>query len=354
MIKKICVIFGTRPEIIKVAPIIKILSKKKMPFFTIHSGQHYDPKMSEIFFKELKLKKPDYDLGLGKKKRNDDFIILFAKKTEKILMLEQPEIVVVQGDTNTSLGGAIAVKKFNKKFKKEIKLAHVESGLRSYDYRMPEELNRTLIDHMSDFLFPPTILQEKILESEGISKKKIFTVGNTISDSLKAMNLKKTKISNRILLTIHRHENTNNKKIILSIINNINKIILKNRFYVNFFCHPKTLKIIEKYKIKLHSKIKIKNPTNYKSFLNEIMKSKIIISDSGGIQEEACILKKNLITIRKTTERPETEILNCNFVSLNFSKIQKRISYLKKNTIIWKSPYGKNVAGKIVKILIKN
>lgn len=309
--------------------------------------------MSEFFFKDLKLQKPDYNLNLGKKKKNDDFIFSLIEKIEKILIEIKPEIVVVQGDTNTSLGAAIAVNKANKYLDQKIKLAHVEAGLRSYDYRMPEEFNRFLIDHMSDILFPPTVIQSKILINEGISPKKIFTVGSTIANSLKMMRLKKTKETNVILLTIHRHENTNSKKVIQLIVNNLNKIVSKNNFKINFFCHPKTLEILNKYKIKLSNRIVVKKPTTYKLFLKEIIKSKIIISDSGGIQEEACILQKNLITIRKSTERPETELIGSNFVSLNFSKIQNRIDYLKKNKPKWVSPYGKDVSKKIINILIK-
>ncbi|MDA8837390.1 UDP-N-acetylglucosamine 2-epimerase (non-hydrolyzing) [Candidatus Pelagibacter bacterium] len=353
MNREICLIFGTRPEIIKVAPIIDHLSKKKIPFTTIHSGQHYDKSMSDIFFEELKLSKPNYNLNLGKKKKNDNFIFSLVNKVEKILIKIRPKIVIVQGDTNTSLGGAIAVKRANNFLINKIKLAHVESGLRSYDYRMPEELNRLLIDHMSDILFPPTIIQSKILIDEGIPNKKIFIVGSTIADSLKMMKLKKSKDTNTILLTIHRHENTQNKKMVISIIENINKIALKNNYKIIFFCHPKTLKVLNRYKIMLNNKIILKKPTSYKLFLEEIIKSKIIISDSGGIQEEACILKKNLITIRKSTERPETELIGSNFVSLDFSKIQRRIDYLKKQKPKWKSPYGKNVTKKILSILIK-
>ena len=188
--KKICIIFGTRPEIIKLAPLIKILQKKNKKFFLIFSNQHYDKNMSKIFLNEFKIKKPKYILK-NEKKKNIDFIGSTTKKIINILNIEKPNIVVVQGDTNTSLCGALAVKRIESKIEKKICLAHIEAGLRSNDYRMPEEFNRKVIDHFSDILFPPTNIQKKILISEGINSKKIFVVGSTIVDALKAIDFKK-------------------------------------------------------------------------------------------------------------------------------------------------------------------
>ena len=158
--KKICIIFGTRPEIIKLAPLIKILEKKKRKFFLIFSNQHYDKNMSKIFLNEFKIKRPKYILK-AEKRKNFDFINSTTKKIVKILNIEKPNVVIVQGDTNTSLSGALAVKGNQSKKGKRIFLAHIEAGLRSYDFRMPEEFNRQVIDHFSDILFPPTEIQKK-------------------------------------------------------------------------------------------------------------------------------------------------------------------------------------------------
>ena len=349
--KKICIIFGTRPEIIKLAPLIKILEKKKRKFFLIFSNQHYDKNMSKIFLNEFKIKKPKYILK-AEKRRNFDFINSTTKKIISIFNIEKPNVVIVQGDTNTSLSGALAVKGVQGKNKKRMYLAHIEAGLRSYDFRMPEEFNRQVIDHFSDILFPPTNIQKKILISEGINSKKIFVVGSTIVDALKAIDFKKKTFKKKtVVLTLHRSELLTERSSMQNIFKMLNSISIINKLNIEFFCHPGTKKKIKDYKIKLNKNFKLKNPVSYKVFLKYINGADIILSDSGGIQEEACILKKNLITLRLNTERPETTKIGANFFSMKEKEISNRINFILKSKNKWKSPYGNNVSNKIYNLI---
>ena len=347
--KKIIVSFGTRPEIIKLAPLINILKRKNYNFKIVNSGQHYSKNMSEVFLKKFKIGKISYDLKLGKKNSSIKFMNNFFLKFQKILIKEKSDILIVQGDTNTCVTSALAAKNLNDKNGYNIKIAHVEAGLRSYDSSMPEEINRIAVDHISDFLFTPTLIQKKILLNEGIQKK-IVIVGNTISDSLKKIKFKNFKNKDFFLLTIHRFENVNNKKRLIKILNIIDKVANIYKFDVIFPCHPNTQIKIKKYKIVLSKKIKLISPINYDKFLILLKNSKIAFSDSGGLQEEACILKKHLITLRNNTERPETIIINSNFLSmLNEEKVIKRIKEILNGEVHWtKNPYGKNVSNKII------
>ena len=170
------IIVGTRPEIIKLAPVIKLCQKRNLPFKLVHSNQHYSYKLDKIFFQQLELPEPDFNLNIGSCSQVEQ-ISKIMQSLEKIFNVETPRATIVQGDTNTVLGAALTSCKMG------IKIAHVEAGLRSYDRTMPEESNRVLTDHISDYLFPVTEVQSTILKNEGISNDKIFCVGNTIVDS---------------------------------------------------------------------------------------------------------------------------------------------------------------------------
>jgi UDP-N-acetylglucosamine 2-epimerase (non-hydrolysing) len=192
---KIGIIVGTRPEIIKMAPVIRECEKRNIPFFIIHSNQHYSKEMDSIFFEELHLPAPHYNLGVGSGLHSNQTGNILIKM-EPILLDEKPDVVLVQGDTNTVLAGALAASKLN------IKVGHIEAGLRSYDRSMPEETNRIMTDHISEYLFAVGPNQEKILKAEGIANNKIHTVGNTVSDSL-FQHLEISAQKSKILSTLH-------------------------------------------------------------------------------------------------------------------------------------------------------
>lgn len=347
--KKICVIFGTRPDIIKLSPIIHELKKRKSNFFLINSGQHFSNNMSSVFLKNFRIDKIKYNLKIKKNINSLQFMKGFYSECVSILIKEKPKIVIVQGDTNTCVIGALAAANTRKIYNTNIKIAHIEAGLRSGDFQMPEESNRIITDHISDILFPPTKIQKKNLFQENI-KKNIFIYGSTIVDSLKKCRLIRNKISKKyFILTVHRYENINTKLKLKNIFNIINKIAIFFKVDILFFCHPNTLKKMKEFKIKTNSSIKFKKPVSYKVFLNYLYNSNLVLSDSGGLQEEACILNKNLITLRNNTERPETLLINSNYLSgNNFENIVSRIKFLKKNSVKWNNPYGNNVSKKIV------
>ena len=208
---KVSVILGTRPEIIKMSPIVRILEREAYEYFIVHSGQHYSYNMDKIFFEQLKLPEAKYNLEVGSGSHAEQTGKMLIS-IELVLKKEKPKVVLVQGDTNTTLAGALAAVKLG------IKVGHVEAGLRSYDRRMPEEINRTLVDHCSDLLFAPTQKSKTILLSEGIPENKIFVTGNTIVDAVTQnleLSREKEQIFNELgiekgkyfLVTVHRQEN---------------------------------------------------------------------------------------------------------------------------------------------------
>lgn len=300
---KALVVASTRPEVIKLAPVLRELEKKKIGYRFITTGQHYDRMLFDKFIEELELRKPDYNIevGSGTQAYQTSQALL---ELERIFLRENPNVVIVQGDTNSTLSSALAAIKLH------IPVAHVEAGLRSFDKRMPEEINRIIADHCSMLLFAPTEKAALNLITEGIFPEKVFIVGNTIVDAvLQNIEIAKRKSSIKekdyILLTLHRAENVDNKKILENIVDaliSINKKII-------FPVHPRTKKRLEEFKLleKLkNSNIKIIEPLGYLDFLLLLSNAKLVLTDSGGVQEEAIILHVPCVTLRTTTERPET------------------------------------------------
>ena len=297
---KIATVLGTRPEIIKLSPLIPLLDKE-FDHILIHTGQHYSYSMDKIFFEDLNLRDCDYILNVGSGshgKQTGKMII----GIENVLIKEEPDIVLVQGDTNSTLAGAITASKL------QMKVAHVEAGCRSFDRRMPEEINRTLVDHVSNILFVPDENAYKNLTAEGIPNDLIHLVGNTSVDAcLRAMDLFNPnklkdfalKKDNYVLLTLHRQENTTFDKLkdILSAINVISETIK-----IVFPVHLRTKKIIIENNLKLNDNIILTDPLGYKDFMGLLSNSKFIMTDSGGVQEESAVLNVPCLILRDNTE----------------------------------------------------
>lgn len=352
---KICIILGTRPEIIKLSPVIRECQKQKIDFFIIHSNQHYSENMDAIFFKELELPHPKYNLEIGSCS-NGQMTGRMIEKIEEILIEEKPEWILVQGDTNTVIAGALAASKL------QIKIGHIEAGLRSYDRTMPEETNRIVTDHISNVLFPPTKKQANILIKEGIEKEKIIITGNTIVDAVyqniklikKHPELDHYQRENYFLLTSHRPSNVDNKENLSELINAITKVSKKYNYPVYFPIHPRTKKQIEIFNIKIDKKqIKLMDPVGYLEMLALEKNAKLIFTDSGGIQEESCILKTPSLTLRENTERPETiEVGASILVGHNKELIiysTKKMLSINRN---WPNPFGEgNSAIKIINLI---
>ena len=290
-------IIGTRPEITKIAPIANKINCK-----ILFTGQHFSKTMLDGFFDLIK-NKEIINLNLRNFKNFNQNDRLLAFEISKKIQNINPNKVIVQGDTNSTLIGAIAAKASNKK------LYFIESGMRSFDILQIEEYNRVITSHLADINFCNHITNKKNLIDEGISKNKIFTTGSTVYSSVKLVdsNLNLSNEKDYILLTLHRPENVDSKENLIKILNTIDKLNYETIFPI----HPRTKEILENDNIKNIKNINFVKPKKYKDFLDLIKYSKFIISDSGGVQEEAAIYRKPLLIPRNYTERPEMlEIFN--------------------------------------------
>jgi len=302
---KIISVIGARPQFIKCAPVSKELRKNNFEIL-IHTGQHYDYEMSKLFFDQLEIPEPDYNLGIGSLSHGEQIGRMLIE-LEKIFLKEKPDIVIIYGDTNSTLAGALASGKL------KIPTGHIEAGLRSFDKTMPEEINRVIADHISNFLFVPTKTAVYNLKNEGIFKQ-VFLVGDVMYDALK-QNMKiakKSKIlknldiqpKNYFLTTIHRPSNTDN---ILNL-SNILEVFSSTHEKIVFPIHPRTENFIKKHGLekKIGENISIIKPVSYFDFVWLEKNAKKILTDSGGIQKEAYLLKVPCITLRENTEWIET------------------------------------------------
>jgi UDP-N-acetylglucosamine 2-epimerase len=304
---KITSIVGARPQFIKIKPIADEFKKVKGVKHTlIHTGQHYDYQMSKIFFNELKIPRPDYNLDVGSHSHGKQTAIIL-ERIEKVLLEEKPDLIIVYGDTNSTLAGALAAAKLN------IPVAHIEAGLRSFRNDMPEEINRVLTDHISTLLFCPTRSAVKNLKREGIVNG-VFFVGDVMLDVLRKQIkkirqtiIKQHKLISKeyILLTIHRQENTDNPKSLIQVLRALNEYSKKIVFPV----HPRTKDVLVKYNG--HCMNKFKNlffikPVSYADMLALESNAAMILTDSGGVQKEAYFLKVPCMTLRRETEWTET------------------------------------------------
>ncbi len=307
---KIATVIGTRPEIIKMAPVLDEIEKMGIDNILIHTGQHYDHEMSQQFFQDLKIKKPDYNIGVGSNSHGKQTAIMM-ESIENVLIAEKPDIIMVQGDTNAVLAGALTASKLH------MAVGHVEAGLRSYDKTMPEEINRQIADICSNIFFVPTEESAINLLFENINPHEIYITGNTIVDAC-YRHLKIAEVESNILnelqvtgdiliLTIHRAENVDDPKRLKNI---VDALLELNNITVIFPVHPRTAKTLKKFgfydTLENAPHIKIIKPLGYLDFLLLLSKSKFVMTDSGGLQEEAITLNIPCITLRYNTERPET------------------------------------------------
>jgi UDP-N-acetylglucosamine 2-epimerase (non-hydrolysing) len=353
---KVTVILGTRPEIVKMSPVIRELENQGLDYFILHSNQHYSYKMDRVFFEQLRLPEPKYNLNVGSGSHAEETGKMLIG-IESVLKSEKPDVILVEGDTNTVLAGALAACKLM------IKVGHVEAGLRSYDRRMPEETNRVLADHCSDILFAPTEKSRKILVHEGIPDDKIFVTGNTIVDAVHQnleLSKKKEESLNQLgitkndyfLVTLHRQENVDNKERFQGILRGLQMIKDELNLQGIFPIHPRTKKQMEAFNIQPNS-LKLIEPLDYLSFLQLEKNAKLILTDSGGVQEEACIVKVPCVTLRDNTERPETlEVGSNTLAGTNPDTILAETKRMLNKKRDWVNPFGDGRAGeRIVQII---
>lgn len=340
----IAIILGTRPEIIKMSPVIRECQRRGMDHFVLHTGQHYSYKMDQIFFEQLELRQPEYNLDVGSGNHGEQTGKIMGE-VEKILMKDMPSIVLVQGDTNTVVGGALAASKLH------IRVGHIEAGLRSFDRSMPEEINRVVTDHISDYLFAPTEIAKNNLLNEGITEEKILVTGNTVVDSVyqnREIADRKVDILNDLglkpkeyfLATTHRAENVDNRNKLREIIKCLELINREFSLPIIFPMHPRTRKMIRQFGFEFDG-IKAIDPMGFLEFIQLEANARLVLTDSGGVQEETCILGVPCVTLRDNTERPETLDVKSNILAgTDAEEILKSAKKMLHQGNGWRNPFG--------------
>lgn len=359
---KIGIVLGTRPEIIKMSPVIDEIQNNNEELVIIHTGQHYDLEMSKQFFTDLNLPLPSYNIGIGSNTAVRQISIILSD-LEKILIEEKIDIVLVQGDTNTVLAGALVANKL------KIPVGHVEAGLRSFDKDMPEETNRIIADNCSNLFFVPTEETAINLQNEGFDHNQIYITGNSIVDACKRnleIAIEKSNVKNMIefeeyiALTLHRAENVDDDERLTNIVNSL----INLPYNIVFPVHPHTRKSLEKNnlyeKLVDAENIHITKPLGYLDFLYLLSQSQLILTDSGGIQEEAITLNIPCVTLRYNTERPETITAGGNVLAgTKQEDIENNISNILQDSVLYqkmcdaKNPYGDGNSSKIMFKIIK-
>lgn len=333
---KILTVVGARPQFIKAAALSKTIANTEgVEEVIVHTGQHFDENMSDIFFKEMGIPQPNYKLNVNGL-QHGAMTGRMMEGIEEILLKETPDVLLVYGDTNSTLAGALAAKKLH------IKVAHVEAGLRSFNMRMPEEVNRILTDRISDFLFCPTQTAIENLKNEGYADfgVSIQNTGDIMLDSLMlfsefaeqmALAIKNTAKDPFVLCTIHRAENTDSDDRLVHIFSALNRIAEEKKIIIPL--HPRTKQKLRN--VKLHSNIILTAPLGYFDMLYLIKHCDIVMTDSGGLQKEAFFNKKFCITLRDETEWTELVEANCNtLVGANPELIYNQYQLLSNSTFI--------------------
>jgi len=359
---RICIIMGTRPGIIKQAPLVYALKELGADFFMLHTGQHYSYNMDRVFFEDLGLDEPEYKLeDTFKYKLHGEQTARMLEGIEKVLIKERPRIVVVTGDANTNLAGALAAKKLH------MRVAHTESGLRTFDWRVPEEHNRLVIERLSDYLFAPNELARKNLEIDNVGGE-VFVTGSTLVDALekvKEIAEKKSRILQKLglkkdgffLMTMHREENLDYRSEVEGIVEGILRVAHEFGYPIVFPAHPRTVKRLKE--LKLYGKLDRDDEiilipaVGYIDFIRLLSNARLVLTDSGGVQQEACILKVPCVTLLTATEWIETLLVNANIlVGSEPMRILGGVSKMLKLDRNWVNPFGETGVGrKIAEIL---
>ncbi len=350
-------VVSTRPEIIKMAPVMREIEKRGIEHVFVATGQHYDFLLFEKIINDLELKPPDYNLEIGSGTPGLH-IGLGMLMLERVMEKEKPDIVLAQGDTDSVLAAALAAHKNHYVF------GHVEAGLRNYDFWMPEESNRRLTDHISNYLFAPTELSKENLLKENIPEERIFVTGNTVVDAV-LQNLpiaeRKTKIMDKIpfnakdyiLITYHRAENTTKDRLEKFI--EILKRLSNEGHKMIYPMHPRTKNLLRIYGLSDNMEeienLFLTEPLGHLDFLVLMKNAKVILTDSGGLQEEGTVLKVPVLVMRESTERPEALGKGCELVDMNIERILNLVNNLPH--VAAKSPFGDGKAAERIVDIIK-
>lgn len=347
----IVTIIGTRPEIIKMAPVVKALDGLAHDHILVHSGQHYDLLMDRIFFRDMELRDPDYRFEL---KEQPPLQQVAATLRQVADVVRDADLVLVHGDTNTTAAGALAANKLQRR------LGHVEAGIRSFDKRMPEEINRIIADQLSDLLFAPTVISEENLRRENI-KKGVHVVGNTVIDALmqnivlaegRSQILSELELSPRgyILLTFHRVENVDDPIRLARALDAFEAVVRATDLPILFPIHPRTTKQLRKADLEKRAAsiegLRRIEPTGYLDMLMLEKNAALVMTDSGGLQEESCFFRVPCVTLRENTERPETLEIGANVLAgTDEARVVAAVRIQLARKPEWPNPYGDGAAG---------
>jgi UDP-GlcNAc3NAcA epimerase len=347
---KILTIVGARPQFVKAAVVSREFREQGIEEILVHTGQHYNENMSDIFFEEMRIPQPMYNLGISSL-NHGAMTGRMLEKIEDLILKEKPDFVLVYGDTNSTLAGALAAKKLH------IQVAHVEAGLRSFNMSMPEEVNRILTDQISDVFFVPSSEAIKNLELEGILRRNVEVIvsGDVMYDATmyyKTMATKAPFDPGYVLVTCHRAENTDDREKLYGIVRALNQINQQVR--VIFPLHPRTQAKLRDYGLKLE--VTVIEPVGYLDMIGLLNDTSLVITDSGGLQKEAYFFMKPCITLRDQTEWNELVQLGCNVLTgTDTEKIVSEFQKMNSSKLDFtKEIYGDGrAAKKIVDGLIK-
>jgi UDP-N-acetylglucosamine 2-epimerase (non-hydrolysing) len=346
---RIAIVLGTRPEIIKMSPLVRECERVGVSYYLLHTGQHYSYEMDRVFFEELSLPAAAYNLDVGSGTHGEQTSRILAG-VEGVLAKDRPDMVMVQGDTNTVMAAALAVSKLG------IRVGHVEAGLRSNDRSMPEEINRIIADHLADQLYAPTEMALNNLAREGIDQG-AYVTGNTVVDAVME-NMKLAESRSRaltdlglkprqfVLATAHRQENVDNRERLTGILTALDSIGRETGMPVIFPAHPRTQSRINEFGLKARY-TSVVQPLGYLDFMRMEASARLIVTDSGGVQEEACILGVPCVTMRENTERPETVAVNANILAgTDPERVMIAAWSMLNRTGGWKNPFGDGKAAR--------
>ncbi len=345
----IAIVLGTRPEIIKLSPVIRACQQRDVPFTLVHTGQHYSEELDSVFFDQLELPEPDYQLDVGSGSHGEQTGAMLAE-IEGVLLDVDPDVVLVQGDTNSVLAGALAASKL------PVEIGHVEAGLRSFDREMPEETNRVLADHVADYLFAPTATSADYLRNEGLDEERIHVTGNTVVDAVQQHRTfaaeKSTVLDDLglvsedfILLTAHRAENVDDRDRFADLLAGVERAASALGHEVVYPIHPRARQRLDDFELTVPDCVQLVDPQDYLDFLELERAASVILTDSGGVQEEACILGVPCVTLRDNTERPETIEVGANrLAGVDPDAIKTGAIEMYEGTTGWENPFGDGTA----------
>jgi UDP-N-acetylglucosamine 2-epimerase (non-hydrolysing) len=346
---KIAIVVGTRPEIIKMAPVVRACEARGVPYLLLHTGQHYSFEMDGVFFRELGLPAPHANLEVGSGTQVYQ-IGAIVTGMEPILEPERPDVLLVEGDTNTVLAAALAAQKMG------IAVGHVEAGLRSYDRTMPEEINRILTDHLSDHLFAPTEHSRRILLGEGVAEHRVVVTGNTVVDEV-LLQRDRARDPERLarfgvtsgrfaVATVHRAENTEHEARLRGIFAGLADTSRALGIPVLAALHPRTAKKLEALGIAVDGGVRTLPPLGYHDFLGLHAEAALTLTDSGGLQEEACCLRVPCVTLRDNPERPESVEVGANLLAgAEPARILAAARTMVARARDWPNPFGDGRSG---------